>query len=145
MIKFLTSALAVIAAAVLQLKLKPILGWTPDLLLVALIAASFYLKFSQFIFLTLAGIWFLNWRPSLGEDILFYTAIPVAAFFLRPFFPWRPWFANLVSGILSIAVFYLGTAGYVVVTGELAVFLEDIFWSSLFGFAVFKIYDIASR
>lgn len=143
--RFLASALTVALAAILQLKLKPLLGWSPDLLLVALIAASFHLKFLQFLFLDFLGVWFLNWRPGLGGDMLFYAALPVAAFFLRPLLPWRPWFVNLALEVLSIAAFYLGTVGYEVVAGEADIFWENIFWSSVFGFAAFKIYDIASR
>jgi hypothetical protein len=148
--RFFTFAALVIAAAILQLKLKPLLGWAPDFLVVALIAASFYFRagqdkgvyaaFSEFFFLVLLGVWFLNWHPGLSGDVLFYAALPLATFFLHPLFPWRPWFVNLFLGILSIAVFYLVSAGYGAVVAEPAVFWENIFWSSLFGFAAFKIY-----
>ncbi len=137
--RFLVLALAVVLAAVLQLKLKPALGWTPDFLLVALIAVSFYSDLPQFIFLTALGVWFLNWQPGLHGSMLFYAAIPLAVFFLRQFLPWRPWFVNLILGLLGIAVFYFGAAGYAALAAEPRVLLEDIFWSSLFGFAVFLI------
>lgn len=143
--KFLIFALIAVLAAVLQLKFKFLFGWTPDFLLVASVAASFYLKFPQILLFVLIGVWFLNWQPGLGEDMLFYAALPVAALFLEPLLPWRPWFANLALGVASIAVFYLIIAGYETVIAEYPVFLENIFWSSLFGFAAFKIFGIANR
>lgn len=143
--KFLTFALIAVLAAVLQLKLKLLLGWSPDFFLVASVAASFYLKFPQILLFVLLGVWFLNWQPGLSEDMLLYAILPVAALFLEPFLPWRPWFTNLALGVASIAVFYLATAGYGTVISEYPVFLENIFWSSLFGFAAFKIFGIASR
>lgn len=139
MIKFLTSALLAILSFILQLKLKPVLGWTPDLFLVTLIAVSFYLKFSQFATLLLMGVWFLNWRPGIGWDMIFYAVIPIIVFFLFRFLPWQPLFINLILGVLAITVFYLGTVGYSVLSREKFIFLEDVFWSSLFGFAVFMI------
>jgi hypothetical protein len=143
--KFLTPALAVILAGIAQIKLKPLLGWAPDLVLVALIAASFRLRLPQFLALVLLGAWFLNWRPGADQNILFYAALPLAAFFLRRFLPWRPWFASLVLGVAGIAVFYLVTAGYGALAAGAGIFWENVFWSSLFGLGAFKILEYASE
>lgn len=143
--KKLVLALTIVIAAALQLKLKPILGWSPDILLTALVAASFYSALPGLIFLTLLGMWFLNWQPGFGVEMLFYAALPIAALFLRRLFPWQPWFVNLILGASGITFFYAGSAGYATVIAEMPLLLENILWSSLFGLTAFKIYDIASR
>jgi hypothetical protein len=130
--RFLGAALLVLLAMLLTLKLKAILGWSPDLILPVLVVAAFLLDIYALAFLVLLGVWVLNWQTGLPLELLVLAAVPLAAWFGKRFLPPAPWLtlaAAIAAGELLLyaaaapgaffghIVFILANAAFAVLLG----------------------------
>jgi uncharacterized membrane protein (UPF0136 family) len=103
---FLTALLLLLLLLMLTLKMKLIFGWSPDFIFAFLIAAGFTLGLGEALFLGAFAAWLLNFSPLPGFEIWTILALPLLAYVLRRFVPWRPWMSLSLLAVLGLAVWY---------------------------------------
>ncbi len=108
---FFISFFLVLLLLMLTLKMKLIFGWNPDLLFALLIALGFAAGFSETFFLAAFSAWILNYTPYPGIDVLFMGLMPLAAFIMKKFVPWRHWMSLGVLVVGGLGIRYLFVPG----------------------------------
>lgn len=103
---FLIYFLLVVLTAVLQLQFKSLYGWTPDFVLVGLLAVSFFAGLLELVSFVLLAIWLLGWRTFSAAELLSLIALPLICFWLEKTLPYKPYINNLVFVFFSAVTFY---------------------------------------
>lgn len=131
---FLFTILALILAVVLQFRFQGWFGYSPDLVLALMVAASFFLPFVEFLFLVVLGAWLLNWQPVLGYEMVAMMALPILVFWARRFLPGKLYFSLGLATFLVLILFYIPVGPSVILNGWLV--FESFALSLFFGLLI---------
>jgi len=106
--KLIFLVLIVILLTFLQSFGFSILGVKPNLALVAIISASFFVKniWQGFLLVVLASF-ILKFSPGFESEILFLSLIGIGANITKKYHPWHYFFGNLISVTLGTFIFYI--------------------------------------
>ena len=114
-----------------------ILGTKPNLALIAVIAASFFvLDAWEGFFLAAIAAFLLKFSPALTKELVVFAAIAVAAVIARNYLPWRRFLNNLILVALATFAFYIFTAGGFLYS---VLFWKELFFNLLFGGLIFAL------
>jgi hypothetical protein len=140
MSKFAGAALVVLLALLLTLKLKAVLGWSPELILPALAAAAFFLDIYALLLLTLVAAWILNWQTGLPPELLFVFLVPLAAFLGKRFLPAAPWLT--LATIVAVGQLLLyGVAAPGAIPGNIGFVLSNTAFAALLGLGLLNLLE----
>lgn len=106
--KIVLACLIFLAAVTLQLKFLSALGWSFDLLLMAILIPTFFLDGAEFIFFGIfsAFIFRIIYPFNFGE-LAVLALLPIAIFILKRILFWQSWFEPLLAAIFGILGIYL--------------------------------------
>ncbi|MDO8664209.1 MAG: hypothetical protein Q7K44_01510 [Candidatus Liptonbacteria bacterium] len=136
--KFAVFFFTLITVSFAQLNLKATFGWSPELILSALVISAFYLGVLEMATLCAFGILILNWRPFPGWEISLFFLLPFMVMFVKKIFPWRSMINGVLGTVLSVAVFYALSDWGAIISGP-AVFAEILVLTGIFAAALFQI------
>lgn len=111
-------------------------GLRVDLVFPALIAFAFLFPFWEMLFLTLLGVFLLNWQPAASLEILIFAVFPVAVYFSKNVLHWQPWIENLLAIALGNVLLYATLLGRTAFARS-ASFLIDLAGGLIFGALIF--------
>src|SRR5438128_72776 len=97
--RFAAAFLSLLLFLMVTLKMKQIFGWSPDLVFALLLSFGFVLSVPEIIFFAGLAAWVLNFSPLPSLEIIAIALLPLFAYFLRRYAPWRPWMS---LGVLAI-------------------------------------------
>ena len=135
--RFITSFFAIAIALLLDLKLAPIIGWSPSLYLTILITLASFVSLWELIFFALLGMWIFNSGPALGLGTIAIGILPLATFWSKKLLPWTPSLNNIVFVALAVTIFYFAL-DYSFIIKIPQIFFEDILISEIFGIVAFQ-------
>lgn len=138
--KFFSALLTLVIALWLQFSFLAYVRWSPDFVLTALVAFAFYFGFWELAALSTLSAFVLNWQPAFGLEIALIVLLPLAAFFVKRFLPWRNGINNLAAASAAILVFY-GATNYSSLAGHALLFAAAAFGALCFGAFVFQIFN----
>ena len=104
--KFATSLLVLAIALSLQFNFKAFFGWSPEFVMAALIAMVFYLDVLEMAILAALSVLIMNWKPTLGLEMILFFIIPFLVMLGRKISPWNSGLSNILGIILSVVLFY---------------------------------------
>ncbi len=136
--KFAVFFFALIIASFAQLSLKAAFGWSPELILAALVISGFYLSVLEMAILCVFGILILNWQPLPGWEILLFFLLPFMVMSVKKIFPWRGMINGVLGTVLSVAVFY-ALSDWGAIISNPAVFAKILALTAIFSAALFQI------
>src|SRR3989344_5604048 len=85
-----------------------LLGIEPNLALLAVIAASFFVEdLLEGLFLVALSALILKFSPGFGKEILLFSLIGAASVITRIYFPWSHFIVNLILIAAGTLAFYL--------------------------------------
>lgn len=84
----------------------------------------------------LAGVFIINWQPSMSITLAMFAAIPCAAYFFRFLFPWEAWIGVSISLFSGFLMFYFVAVPRFLLVAPSSFFL-NLFVGSAFGLFVF--------
>ena len=138
--KFFSLILSVGILSLIQSYGFSVFGVVPNLALVAVIAASFFVaNFFEGIFLVLLSTLILKFSSGFESGILIFALIGVAVVLAAKFVSWRYFIGNLAAVVFAVLIFYAflnpGLILSLVFVKEL--FLDIVVSSLLFAFLSF--------
>ena len=114
-----------------------ILDIKPNLALVAIIAASFFIdNLWQGIFLVVLSALILKFVPGFEKEILIFSLIGVGAVLIKNRLPWRQFLANIFLVSLGTLIFYLFLAPRLIIS---VIFWEELVLNLIFGALIFAL------
>lgn len=142
--RFLAAFLALLLVLLFTLKMKLFLGWAPDFPFVLLVVFGFVLGFYETLILTVLAAWIMNWRVFPGLELWIMAATALLAYFGRYFMPFERWLSFTILAAGGIALMYF-VASPQLFLAEWKFLGLDILGSTLFGFAMLKMFRSFSR
>lgn len=122
-----------------------VFGVKPNLLLIALISLSFFIKdIRVYLNFVLASILISSVGGGISTEQIVLAVLTLAVFPAGRYFRWQPTFNNLLIIGVATPIFYLLTApafllsGWQVVSGE-------IVYNLLWGFVLFEIFSLCLK
>ncbi|MGC8776174.1 MAG: hypothetical protein ACP5QN_02600 [Minisyncoccia bacterium] len=134
--KILIWVLILIFLVLLQIKLGLILNYKFNLTLLALIVFSFYVGYLELIFLSLLGIFLINWKPNFSLEIILLFLIPQLFYLTLKKIKWDNFFGLIFFIILGDILFY-GLINYKFILDFTNYFIYEILINILFGILLF--------
>lgn len=128
--KYLSAIFVLVLAIMLQLWFAPG-GMRGDFVLAALIVFAFLFDFWELAAFDLVAVFLLNPMPAFNVDILVFSLVPLAVYFLRRRFSWDPWLGAAFGVACGILFLYTVTAPAVAFTA-IGLLLSDILVCVLF-------------
>ena len=114
-----------------------ILGVKPNLSLIAVIAASFFIiDIWEGFLLTAISAFLLKFSPVLTRELIVFIGIAFVVVILRNYLPWRRFLNNLILVALATFAFYVFTAGDFLYS---VLFWKELFFNLLFGGLIFAL------
>jgi hypothetical protein len=104
--KFINFLLIIILAVILEQKFFAFGGVGFNFLLINLVVLSLFASYLEIVFLSLFGIFLINYAPQINKEIIILFILPQIVYFFAKKFNWQSWFAFFVFGILSFLAFY---------------------------------------
>jgi hypothetical protein len=101
-----------------------------------LIVLVFLVDYLEFLFLSLFGVFLINWRPGLSFEIILFFLIFQLIYLIFKIFYFENWFALLILLISSIILFY-GFLNYRFIIDYPIYFIYDILISFIFALILF--------
>jgi predicted MPP superfamily phosphohydrolase len=141
--RFLGAFLTLVLAILIQLYLSSAAGIWINMALGVLIAAAFFTNFLELIFLVLFSVFILNWQPAISLEIVVFSLLPLSAFFIGKFIPFRPRLSNTIMILLGVPVFYL-ILGFDFLIARPNIFLLDLLLSLVSGVLAFEVLEAFS-
>jgi hypothetical protein len=142
--RLLLSLLILFAALGIQFRSGELLGWSLDAVLPVLLALAFWDTISEYGILIIISIIFLNWRPGISPELLFFGVYPLLVFFVRPHLPVGPKVILFSAIGVGIVAFYLVIGGKGIFSSG-AFLWKDVLASMLIGLATFKILETINK
>ncbi len=116
-----------------------LLGIKPDLALLAVIAASFFVEdLLEGLFLVALSALILKFSPGFGKEILLFSLIGAASVITRIYLPWRHFIVNLILIAAGTLTFYLVLAPNLILGG---MFLKELTLNLSFGALIFALFS----
>lgn len=84
-------------------------GWSPEFLLLSLVAAGFFLELWEFAPLVLWGLWLSAWPVYLGPESAVFALLLFASYFAARLLPLRPWFNAVLVSAFAFACLVLAS------------------------------------
>jgi len=118
-----------------------IFGIKPNLALVSVITASFFIVNGRwsilkgFLLVALAAL-ILKFSPGFKSEILIFSLIGGSAMFVKKYLPWHHFFSNLILIIFGTFIFYLFLAINLIPT---TIFLKELILNLIAGSLLFAI------
>lgn len=138
--KLVGAGLLVLAALLLTFKFKAALGWSPDFILPALVAAGFLLDIYALAFLVFLAVWVLNWQAGLPLELWIIALAPFAAWLGKKFLPSSPWLTlAAIVGAGEILLYAFADAG--VFWGNIGFIISNIVFAVLFGLTLLALIE----
>jgi len=141
MLKLFLTVLLVGLLSFLQAFGFSIFGVKPNLALVSVITALFFIVNSQwsivngFLLAALAAL-ILKFGPGFEIEILVFSLICLAAIFIKKYLPWHYFISNLILIIFGTFIFYFFLAAKLIPT---FIFLEELILNLIIGILLFTI------
>ena len=105
--QFFIAAALLLTALFFQITVGDILNIRLGFILAALLAAAFFLNLEELILLVLFSAFVLNWQPGFSPEIIIFSIIPIAAYFIKTLVPLQPFLGNLGFIFIFTMLFYL--------------------------------------
>jgi hypothetical protein len=105
MMKFFSGLAILTFALFLQSVLASVGLAAGNLPLAVLIAFVFVFEFEEVLVFSLIAVLFLNWKPTLGIEMVMLIILPLIFSGLRKYIQWELWLGGLVSITLGLCVF----------------------------------------
>lgn len=116
-----------------------LLGIKPDLALLAVIAASFFVEdLLEGLFLVALSALILKFSPDLGKEILIFSLIGAASVITRIYLPWRHFIVNLTLIAAGTFIFYLVLSPNLILG---TIFLKELTLNLVFGALIFALFS----
>jgi len=128
--------LIVFFAYLLQFKTLIFFNFSPSFLIAAFIVLAFLADYFEFLFLSLFGVFLINFKPGFNFEIILFFLILQLAYFVLKIFHFENWFALLILLISSIFLFY-GFLNYHFILDYPIYFIYDILISFIFALILF--------
>ncbi len=130
---FLTLLIAVLT--LIQSFNFSILGVKPNLSLIAVIAASFFIidVWEGFLLSAIAAF-LLKFSPALTKELIVFMGIAFVVIIVRNYFPWRRFLNNFILIALATFTFYVFMAGDFLYS---VLFWKELLFNLLFGGLIF--------
>jgi hypothetical protein len=141
MLKLFLTVLLVGLLSFLQAFGFSIFGVKPNLALVSVITALFFIVNSQwsivngFLLAALAAL-ILKFSPGFEIEILVFSLICWAAIFIKKYLPWHYFISNLILIIFGTFIFYFFLAAKLI---PAFIFLEELILNLIIGILLFTI------
>lgn len=127
--------LIIICFSFLQTVDFSIFGVKPNLALVAVIAAAFFISdVWEGIFLTAIAVLILKFSPGFNVEILIFSLIAVASVIVKKYLPWHQIINLLFLIIVSTLLFYVFSAPALIIS---TLFAKELFYNIITGFIIF--------
>ncbi|MBI5079430.1 hypothetical protein HZB06_02045 [Candidatus Wolfebacteria bacterium] len=131
--------LAVCLLSLIQAFNFSIIGVKPDLALVAVVSASFFVAdVWQGLFLAALASLVLKFSPGFEKEILFFSVTAAASVVLGKYLPARHFIGNVFLIAAATFVLYLLAAADLIVS---FVFLKELFLNVIFGILMFETFS----
>jgi hypothetical protein len=131
--------LIVFFAYLLQFKTLIFFNFSPSFLIATFIVLAFLADYFEFLFLSLFGIFLINFKPGFNFEIILFFLILQLAYFVLKIFHFENWFALLMLLIMSILLFY-GFLNYHFILDYPIYFIYDILISFIFALILFLVF-----
>jgi hypothetical protein len=128
--------LIVFFAYLLQFKTLIFFNFSPSFLIATFVVLAFLADYFEFLFLSLFGIFLINFKPGFNFEIILFFLILQLAYFVLKIFHFENWFALLILLISSIFLFY-GFLNYHFILDYPIYFIYDILISFIFALILF--------
>lgn len=137
MLKLFILALLIILLTGLQSFGFFVFSIKPNLALVSVIAASFFVAnlWEGFLLVVLAAL-ILKFAPGFEREILIFSLIGAGAILVKKYLPWHYFFSNLILIILGTFIFYLFLAANLILT---TIFLKELVLNLIAGTLIFAL------
>lgn len=112
------------------------LGQQFDFVLAVVVASAFFLEFQEFLIVLFFSLAFLVWEPVFDFSLLILILLPIVAFFIKDYLPFKQWLNFFIDLLLIFLAFYL-LDGRSFLIGRPLIFALDFIISFLFGSLVF--------
>lgn len=116
-----------------------IFGVKPNLALVAVIAASFFVAnfWQGLLLIALAGL-ILKFAPGFEKEIMIFSLIGAGAVIIKNRLPWHQFLSNLTLIALGILIFYVILAPNLILS---PIFLKELFLNLILGILIFAFFS----
>ena len=128
--------LIVFFAYLLQFKTLIFFNFSPSFLIATFVVLAFLADYFEFLFLSLFGIFLINFKPGFNFEIILFFLILQLAYFVLKIFHFENWFALLILLTSSIFLFY-GFLNYHFILDYPIYFIYDILISFIFALILF--------
>jgi len=128
--------LIVFFAYLLQLKTLIFFNFSPSFLMSTFVVLAFLVNYFEFLFLSLFGVFLINFEPGLNFEIILFFLILQLVYFILKIFHFENWLALLIVLVSSIILFY-GFLNYRFIIDYPIYFIYDILISFIFVFILF--------
>lgn len=130
--------LLVSLSALLQSLGFSLLGIEPNLALLTVIAASFFIEdLFEGLFLVVLSAVILKFSPGFGKEIILFSLIGAASVIIEKYLPWRHLVGNLILIAAGTFTFYLILAPNLIL--EL-IFLKELILNLALGILIFALF-----
>ena len=110
-------------------------GVKPNLALVAVIVASFFVKnIWEALLLVILSATMLKFKPVFGQEIIIFSLIGAAAIFLKRRLIWQPLINCLVLIATATVLFYIFLSPSLILS---TIFLKEIIYNLILGVLIF--------
>lgn len=114
-----------------------ILDIKPNLALVAVIVASFFVdNLWQGFFLVVLSALILKFVPGFEKEILIFSLIGAGTVAIKNRLPWHQFLANIFLVVLGTLIFYLFLAPHLIIS---VIFWEELVLNLIFGALIFAL------
>lgn len=138
MIRFFSLILLVGLLTLLQAFGFSLFNIKPNLALLVIIAASFFLNnfWERFLLVALAVL-ILKFSPGFTKEILFFFLIGATAVMVKDYLPWNTFLSNLILITLATFIFYLLLAPSLILSN---IFIKELFLNLILGSLIFALF-----
>ena len=129
-------SLIVFFSYLLQFKTLIFFNFSPSFLMAAFSVLAFLADYFEFLFLSLFGVFLINFEPGLNFEIILFFLILQLVYFILKIFYFENWLALLILLVGNIFLFY-GFLNYKFIIDYPIYFIYDILISFIFAFILF--------
>jgi hypothetical protein len=137
--KFINFLLVVLFAVILEQKIFAFWGKGFNLFLISLVVLAMFSSYLEIIFLSLLGIFLINYAPQINKEVIFLFFWPQIIYFFSKKFDIENWISFLILSALSFISFYF-FINFSFIFKNFIYFFYDFILSFCFGLILFLIF-----
>jgi hypothetical protein len=137
--KFINFLLVVLFAVILEQKIFAFWGKGFNLFLISLVVLAMFSSYLEIIFLSLLGIFLINYAPQINKEVIFLFFWPQIIYFFSKKFDIENWISFLILSLLSFIGFYF-FINFSFIFKNFIYFFYDFVLSFCFGVILFLIF-----